>query len=81
MDFLASNVTGVPVTLYLAGAKVTAHAAFGPTMGCAANLTLMSYNGTCHIVANLDTAAIPDADVFVDCLRMGVDEVVAVGRD
>jgi len=80
VDFLASNVTGVPVALYLAGAKVTAHAAFGPTMGCAANLTLMSYNGTCHIAANLDTAAIPDADVFIDCLRMGVDEVVDVGR-
>jgi diacylglycerol O-acyltransferase / wax synthase len=73
-------VAGVPTTLYLAGAEVTAHAAFGPTMGCAANLTLMSYNGTCHIAANLDTAAIPDTDVFVECLRLGVDEVVAVGR-
>ena len=80
VDFLASDVTGVPVPLYLAGSKVTAHAAFGPTMGCAANLTLMSYDGTCHIAANLDTAAIPDTDVFIDCLRMGVDEVVTVGR-
>jgi diacylglycerol O-acyltransferase / wax synthase len=80
VDFLASDVAGAPTTLYLAGAKVTAHAAFGPTMGCAANLTLMSYDGTCHIAANLDTAAIPDADVFLDCVRRGVDEVVAVGR-
>lgn len=80
VDFLASDVTGMPVTNYLAGAKVTAHAAFGPTMGCAANLTLMSYDGTCHIAANLDTAAIPDTDVFADCLRLGLDEVVAVGR-
>lgn len=80
VDFLASDVTGVPVTLYLAGAQVTAHAAFGPTMGCAANLTLMSYNGTCHIAANLDTAAVPDTDVFIDCLRLGMDEVIAVGQ-
>jgi len=80
VDFLASDVTGAPTTLYLAGTEVTAHAAFGPTMGCAANLTLMSYNGTCHIAVNLDTAAVPDADIFVDCLRMGFDEVVAVGR-
>jgi hypothetical protein len=79
VDFLASDVTGVPVTRYLAGAQVTAHAAFGPTMGCAANLTLMSYNGTCHIAANLDTAAIPDTDAFIDCLRLGMDEVIAVG--
>ena len=81
VDFLASDVTGMPVTNYLAGAKVTAHAAFGPTMGCAANLTLMSYDGTCHIAANLDTAAVPDTDVFADCLRLGLDEVLALGRD
>ncbi|MFL6126414.1 wax ester/triacylglycerol synthase domain-containing protein [Actinophytocola sp.] len=81
VDFLASDVTGMPVEVYLAGAKVTAHAAFGPTMGCAANLTLMSYNGTCHVAANLDTAALPDSDVFIDCLRLGMDEVIAVGRD
>lgn len=80
VDFLASDVAGAPTTLYLAGAKVTSHAAFGPTMGCAANLTLMSYDGTCHIAVNLDTAAVPDTDVFVDCLRMGMDEVTAVGR-
>lgn len=80
VDFLASDVTGMPVTNYLAGAKVTAHAAFGPTMGCAANLTLMSYNGTCRIAANLDTAAVPDTDIFADCLRRGIDEVVAVGK-
>jgi diacylglycerol O-acyltransferase / wax synthase len=80
VDFLASDVTGIPVTIYLAGAKVTAQAAFGPTMGCAANLTLMSYDGTCHIAANLDTAAVTDTDVFIDCLRLGMDEVVAVGQ-
>ena len=50
-------------------------------MGCAANLTLMSYNGTCRIAANLDTAAVPDTDVFADCLRQGIDEVVAVGKE
>ena len=79
VDFLASDVTGMPVTNYLAGAEVTAHAAFGPTMGCAANLTLMSYAGTCHIGVNLDTAAVPDPSVFVDCLRLGLAEVIAVG--
>lgn len=79
VDFLASDVTGMPVTNYLAGAEVTAHAAFGPTMGCAANLTLMSYAGTCHIGVNLDTAAVPDPPVFIDCLRLGLAEVIAVG--
>ncbi len=78
VDFLASDVAGVGTPLYLAGAEVTAQAAFGPTMGCSANLTLMSYNGVCHVAVNLDTAAVPDADVFVDCLRAGFDEVLAL---
>ncbi len=78
VDFLASDVTGVPTTLYLAGAEVTAHAAFGPTMGCAANLTLMSYDGACHVAVNLDAAAVPDPVVFVESMRAGLDEVLAL---
>jgi diacylglycerol O-acyltransferase len=78
VDFLASDVTGVPTPLYLAGAEVTAQAAFGPTMGSAANITLMSYNGSCHIAINVDTAAVPDPHELTDCLRTGFDEVLAL---
>jgi diacylglycerol O-acyltransferase / wax synthase len=78
VDFLASDVTGVPTRIYLAGAEVTAQAAFGPTMGSAANITLMSYDGMCRIAVNTDSAAVPDPDVFGDCLRAGFDEVLAV---
>lgn len=78
VDFLASDVTGAPNTLFLAGAEVTANTAFGPTMGCAANVTLMSYTGTCHIAVNLDSAAVPDPDVFTTCLTRGLDEVLAL---
>lgn len=78
VDFLASDVTGVPTTLYLAGAKVIAQDAFGPTMGSAANFTLMSYAGTCRIAINADTAAVPDPDLLGHCLRAGFDEVLAV---
>ena len=78
VDFLASDVTGAPSTLFLAGAEVTANTAFGPTMGCAANITLMSYTGTCHIAVNLDSAAVPDPEVFLTCLKAGFDEVLAL---
>jgi WS/DGAT/MGAT family acyltransferase len=78
VDFLASDVTGAPTTLYLAGAEVTATTAFGPTMGCAANITLMSYAGTCHVAVNLDRTAVPDPDVFTTCLTKGFDEVLAL---
>lgn len=78
IDFLASDVIGLPRTVWLAGAKVTAYCAFGPTMGCSANLTLLSYAGACHIGVNLDSSAIPDAGVFSECLREGFGEVIAL---
>ena len=78
IDFLASNVPGIPVPLYLAGAKVDSFYGFGPTIGAALNVTLMSYCGTCCVGVNIDTGAVPDPDVLMDCLRDGFDEVLAV---
>ena len=80
VDFLASNVPGIPVPLYLTGAKVNSFYGFGPTIGAALNVTLMSYCGTCYIGVNVDTGAVPDPGVLMDCLREGFDEVIAVGR-
>jgi WS/DGAT/MGAT family acyltransferase len=78
IDFLASNVPGIPIPLYLAGAKVDGFYGFGPTIGAALNVTLMSYCDTCFLGVNVDTAAVHDPDVLMDCLRDGFDEVLAV---
>jgi WS/DGAT/MGAT family acyltransferase len=81
VDFLASNVPGVPVPLYLAGSKVEHLFPFGPTAGSSVNVTLMSYDGRCCIGVNTDGAAIPDPDEFLRHLSDGFDEVLAaVGR-
>jgi WS/DGAT/MGAT family acyltransferase len=79
IDFLASNVPGIPTPLYLTGAKVEGFYGFGPTIGAALNVTLVSYCGTCFVGVNVDTGAVPDPDVLMDCLRRGFDEVLAVG--
>ena len=79
VDFLASNVTGPPAPVYLAGGKVTGLCAFGPTIGASVNTTLLSYAGTCHIGINIDTAAVPDPDVLLACLRESLAEVTALG--
>ncbi len=79
VDFLASNVAGPPVPVYLAGGKVTGLCAFGPTIGASLNTTLLSYAGTCHIGVNIDTAAVPDPDVLLACLAEGLAEVTALG--
>lgn len=79
IDFLASNVPGIPVPFYLAGAKVEGFYGFGPTIGAALNVTLMSYQGVCNVGVNMDAGAISDPDLLMQCLREGFDEVLSVG--
>ena len=78
VDFLASDVPGVPVEVYLAGAKVKVQYAFGPTIGSAVNVTLLTYVDTCALGIDVDTGAIPDFDEFYGCLVAGFDEVLAL---
>jgi hypothetical protein len=78
VDFLASDVPGIPVPVYLAGAAVRMQYPFGPTIGASVNVTLMTYVDTCAIGVNVDTGAIPDVDVFHECLVAGFDEVLAL---
>jgi len=80
VDFLASNVAGVPVPLYLEGMRVNGYYPFGPTAGSSLNVTLMSYAGTCCIGVNIDTAAVTDTELFMHCLREGFDEVLALAE-
>ena len=80
VDFLASNVPGVPVPMWLEGQRVLKLVPFGPTAGSAVNVTLMSYDGICYIGVNADAAAIPDPDLLASCLREGFDEVCAFGE-
>jgi diacylglycerol O-acyltransferase len=77
VDFLASNVPGFPMPVYLAGGRLVAYYPFGPTIGSAVNVTLMSYADTCCVGVNADTGAIPDIGEFMVCLREGFREVLA----
>jgi hypothetical protein len=79
VDFVTSNVPGVPIPVYLAGARMEAQFPFGPMSGAAANITLLSYLDEVQIGVNVDPAAVPDLEVFQECLREGFDEVLAVG--
>ena len=80
VDFVASNVPGLPVPLFCAGIPVMSFYPFGPTGGSAVNVTLLTYRDTCHLGVNMDTLAIPDGDAFLDCLRAGFDEVLALAE-
>jgi hypothetical protein len=75
IDFVTSNVPGVPIPVYFGGGRLEAQFAFGPMSGSAANITLLSYLDEVQIAVNTDPAAVPDADVFHDCLVEGFDEI------
>jgi WS/DGAT/MGAT family acyltransferase len=75
-DFTASNVPGVPVPVWIAGARVRAMYPLTATVGAATNITLLSYAGNAGVGIAMDDAAIPDREVFVECIGAGFAEVV-----
>ncbi|WP_328401593.1 wax ester/triacylglycerol synthase domain-containing protein [Nocardia sp. NBC_00403] len=81
VDFVASNVPGSPVPLYIAGARIDRMYAFGPTIGTAVNVTLTSHAGTCYVAINADTAAIPDLETLTECLAAGFATVLRLGGE
>ncbi len=79
IDFLASDIPGFSFPVYLAGARMERYVAFGPTTGTSVNFSLLSYDGTCCIGISVDTAAIADPQMLVECVRKGFEEVLDLG--
>ena len=67
-------ITNVPysIALYASGAEVQGIVPFAPKGGAAANLGLMTYNRTAYVGINVDTLAIPDPGVFLECIRVSL---------
>lgn len=80
VDFVATNVPGVPVPCSLAGAGLTRLYAFAPLSGAALNVALLSHVGLACIGLNCDRAVIDDPDVLVACVQDAFDEVLALGH-
>ncbi len=76
LDFQASNVPGSPVKLYLGGVPITAVYPFGPLGGAGVNVTLLSYQNDLNIGVNIDPAAIPDVESFMESLSDAFDELL-----
>jgi WS/DGAT/MGAT family acyltransferase len=74
-DLTASNVPGVPVPVWLAGAKVERMYPLVGTIGAAINITMLTYNGIASVGVSTDDAAVDDRDELVRSLRYGFREV------
>jgi diacylglycerol O-acyltransferase len=68
VDFATSNVKGSPVPVYVSGAQLLEIYPIGPLLGVAFNLTLMSYLGSLDMALHIDTAAVQDPGLLVECL-------------
>jgi WS/DGAT/MGAT family acyltransferase len=79
IDFVATDIPGFAFPISLAGAQVERFVAFGPTTGTSVNCALLSYNGTCSVGINIDTAAVANPELMAECLRQGFEEVLALG--
>jgi WS/DGAT/MGAT family acyltransferase len=77
-DFVATNVPGSPIPVFVGGAQVERFYAFAPPSGASVNVALISHCDQCCIGVVVDTTAVPDPDVLVDCLRTGFDEITAI---
>jgi len=77
-DAQISNIPGIAETVYLAGAEVTHYWPFAPAPGCGMMITMLSHNGRCCIGINSDAAAVTEPELLVECLRAGLDEVLAL---
>lgn len=81
VDFVASDVPGIPVPIYTAGARVERFFALGPLSGAALNVTLISYRNMACIGITSDTGAVPDHERLAACFRAGFAEVVGGGDE
>ncbi|HEY9417522.1 MAG TPA: wax ester/triacylglycerol synthase domain-containing protein [Pseudonocardia sp.] len=78
-DLQASNVPGIGEDFYLAGAKVERLYPYAPLPGCAAMITFVSHGPIGCVGVNFDLASFTEPDRFVQSLREGFLEVLALG--
>jgi hypothetical protein len=81
-DVTASNVPGLPADVWVGGAALQRLYPIVPTMGAAANITMLSYaRRHCSLGVTMDDDAVPDPDVFMQCLADGFAEIGAPAEE
>ena len=75
-DVTASNVPGIPVPVWIAGARIERMYPLVATIGAAVNITMLTYNGTASVGVSSDDAAVADPDVLLEALRQGFSDAI-----
>jgi hypothetical protein len=69
-------VPGIPVPVWLSGAKVERMYPLVGTIGAAINVTMLTYTTTASVGVSSDDAAVTDREALLESLRHGFREVV-----
>ena len=80
VDFVASDIPGYAFPDLPRRRAGRAIVAFGPTIGAAVNLSLLSYDGTCCVGISIDTAAVPDPELLIELPPRGIRGSARAGR-
>jgi len=81
IDLIVTNVPGVPVPRYLAGAEITAAYPFAPVAPhCPVSIALYGYCGRLYVGLDADPSALPDLDRFRERLEAAFARLVEAAR-
>ncbi len=75
-DLTASNVPGVPASVWLAGARAERMYPLVGTIGAAVNVTMLTYEATASVGVSTDDAAVDDPEELLASLRYGFGAVI-----
>jgi len=77
IDLIVTNVPGVPVVRYLAGAEIFAAYPFAPvTSHCPASIAFYGYRERLYVGLDTDATSLPDLDDFRRLLARSFEEVI-----
>ena len=77
IDLIVTNVPGVPVVRYLAGAEIQAAYPFAPvTSHCPVSIAFYGYRDRLYVGLDTDATSLPDLDEFRRLLARSFEEVI-----
>jgi hypothetical protein len=81
VDLIVTNVPGVPVARYVAGAEITGAYPFAPVAPhCPVSVALYGYRGRLFVGLDADATSMPDVDAFREMLARAFAELVDAAR-
>jgi WS/DGAT/MGAT family acyltransferase len=79
MDLIVTNIPGLPVTRFIAGAEITAPYPIAPTVPhCPVSVALYGYRDQLFVGLDADGTAMPELDGFSGMLERAFEELVKV---